>query len=366
MSLYRVSTDRLEPVPSTTFAAESLFERRDLQRILRQDITPLGADLLVIAEEYGEWEDCSRRIDLLCLGRDARLVVVEIKRTQDGGHMELQAIRYAAMVSSMTLEQVIHTLARTHRTEVETARGEVLDFLQVASEEEVEPTSEVRIILVSANFSSEITTAVLWLNNQGLDITCIRLRPYRSGTEVFVDATQIIPIPEAAEYTVKMRSRQVEERKSQSKRRELFAKFWGQTIERAQSRTTLLTSRNGTADQVLGCGIGRSGFRLNLKLTQDSSFVTCFMRLSGGEEVTTQAYKSLLAQKDQIEADFGGPLEWEQLPGKLESRIRKSLPGGWQTPQEEWPIIQDRIIDTLVRMDRALRRPIQEWNPGEP
>ena len=69
----------------------------------------------MIALEFGErGEARTTRIDLLCLSRDAGLVVVEIKRTQDGGHMELQAIRYAAMVSSMTLDQVFRpTHART-------------------------------------------------------------------------------------------------------------------------------------------------------------------------------------------------------------------------------------------------------------
>ena len=48
---------------------------------------------MVLAEEFGDWQDSRRRIDLLCLDRDAGLVVVELKRTEDGGHMELQAIR---------------------------------------------------------------------------------------------------------------------------------------------------------------------------------------------------------------------------------------------------------------------------------
>ena len=33
--------------------------------------------------------------------------MIELKRTDDGGHMDLQAIRYAAMVSSMTFAQAI-------------------------------------------------------------------------------------------------------------------------------------------------------------------------------------------------------------------------------------------------------------------
>ena len=67
--------------------------------LLRLDITPVGDDLLVIAEAYGEWEDSNRLIDLLCLSKDAGLVVIEIKRTEDCGYMELQAICFAAMVS---------------------------------------------------------------------------------------------------------------------------------------------------------------------------------------------------------------------------------------------------------------------------
>ena len=37
---------------------------------------------------------------------------------------------------------------------------------------------DVRIVLVSANFSKEITMSVLWLNERDLDIRCVRLIPY--------------------------------------------------------------------------------------------------------------------------------------------------------------------------------------------
>lgn len=38
---------------------------------------------------------------------NANLVVIELKRDDDGGHMELQAIRYAAMVSGMTFSRAV-------------------------------------------------------------------------------------------------------------------------------------------------------------------------------------------------------------------------------------------------------------------
>lgn len=82
-------------MPSTSFQQESLWERCDLQQPLKLNIEAIDENVMVIAEEFGEWSEGGRRIDLLAIDRDANLVVIELKRTDDGGHMELQAIRYA-------------------------------------------------------------------------------------------------------------------------------------------------------------------------------------------------------------------------------------------------------------------------------
>lgn len=360
MSLYCVTAEKLEPVTRTTFVAEGLLERKDLQRLLRRDISPIGDDLMVIAEEFGEWEDSSRRIDLLCLSKSAALVVVEIKRTEDGGHMELQAIRYAAMVSSMTLDQAIQAHARLCNGDVEAARLEVLNFLQLDSTDDAELTGDVRIVLVSADFSTELTTAVLWLNQRDLDITCIRLRPYKLGTDILIDATQIIPLPEATDYAVKVKAQEKEKRKVQGARQEVFRKFWAQLIERSKARTPLLANRTTSADHWLSAGIGRSGFTLSNVLLEQEGRVECYVRLPGGEDRSTAAFHALLAQKEEIERKFGGPLDWQDLPGRQGCRICKDVSGGWKSPEAEWPAIQDRLIDTLIRLEAALRKPVQE------
>jgi len=361
MSLYRITTDKLEPVLRTTFAAESLLERKDLQRLLRKDITPIADDLMVIAEEYGDWEDSNRRIDLLCLSKDAGLVVVEIKRTEDGGHMELQAIRYAAMVSSMTLEQVIHAHARTQGGEFDSARSEILDFLGLDSEEEAELTGEVRIVLVSADFSTEVTTAVLWLNRKyGTGIVCVRLRPYRMGGDVLIDATQIIPLPESVDYEVKLRTQEKEKRKVVSVRHEIYRKFWGQLLAKAREKTPLLNGRTTSVDSWMSTGMGRGGFSLSLNLTQERGQVECFIRVGRDEQRSKAAFDALAAQKSDIELAFGDSLDWQELPGRNSCRICKETEGGWKAPESEWPEIQDQMIDVLIRLDAALRKPIQE------
>lgn len=213
MPLYEVTDTGLEQRPPAGFAALEMYERQDLQRLLREQISTLGEDLLVIAEEFGNWEDARRRIDLLALDREGRLVVVEIKRTDDGGHMELQAIRYAAMVSSMGFTEVVEAYTShcaKHRPHEDVdARAELETFLE-SSQADEDPviSTDVRIVLVSADFGREITTAVLWLNGfEGMDIRCLRLVPYELDGKVVLDIQQVIPLPEAADYQVQLRKK---------------------------------------------------------------------------------------------------------------------------------------------------------------
>ncbi|MEO2016231.1 MAG: hypothetical protein ABGZ53_17875 [Fuerstiella sp.] len=216
MPIYRYTNDAIQPIASATFSDLGITERADLQRLLRDQIEIIAPDTLVIAEEFGNWEDSRRRIDLLAIDRDANLVVIELKRTEDGGHMDLQALRYAAMVSTMTFEQAVSTfeayLAR--RNDERNAQQSLLDFLQWDEQQDDDFGTEVRIVLASAEFSSELTTSVLWLNLSGLNITCVHLRPYGSSGDVLLDVQQVIPLPEAEDYQVRLRERHERERAS--------------------------------------------------------------------------------------------------------------------------------------------------------
>ena len=108
MALYRVdeADGSLSEIPETSLSGEGMKERGDLQRWLRDNPDALEDGLFVLAEEYGEWADSSRRIDLLALDQNGRLVVIELKR-DEGAFMDLQAIRYAAMVAHMTLDRAV-------------------------------------------------------------------------------------------------------------------------------------------------------------------------------------------------------------------------------------------------------------------
>lgn len=223
MAIYEITNDKLLKLPETTFATEGIKERNDLQRLLREQIEILSPDTLVVSEEFGEWEDSRRRIDLLGIDKSANLVVIELKRTEDGGHMDLQAIRYAAMVSALSFSRVVEIygdfLSKLGRDD--DPESSLLEFLEWDEVAEDEFAQEVKIVLASAEFSRELTTAVIWLNSNGLDITCVRLKPYSENGKVLLDVQQVIPLPEAEEYQVRIRNKTRLERVSRAQGRDL-------------------------------------------------------------------------------------------------------------------------------------------------
>jgi len=199
--------------------------------LLRANIEIVAPDTLIISEEFGAWDASARRIDLLGIDRDANLVVIELKRDDTGAHMELQALRYAAMVARMTFDQASVTYqayldrsrlaegASTGQptgTEVEQtredARATLLKFLGWDEPNESAFAQEVRIVLVAADFSRELTTSVMWLNERDLDIRCVQLQPYKLGNQLLLQVDQIIPIREASEYQVQVREKARRER----------------------------------------------------------------------------------------------------------------------------------------------------------
>lgn len=219
MPIYRFGQSSIERIEETTFSNEGVRERTDLQRLLREHIEVISPNTLIISEEFGEWEESRRRIDLLGIDEDANLIVIELKRTEDGGHMDLQAIRYASMVSTLTFDQSVDVfgrhLARLGR-ETQDARRILLDFLGWDEPDEDQFAQDVRIVLASAEFSKELTSSVLWLLDHDINIRCVRLKPYRLGDQILVDVQQIIPLPEIEEYQIQVREKVQKERQART------------------------------------------------------------------------------------------------------------------------------------------------------
>ncbi|USE83973.1 hypothetical protein [Acinetobacter tibetensis] len=212
---------QLNAIQGTTFINESILERQHLQHALKQNISVIAADCLVLTEEYAEWDASRKRIDLLAIDKQANLVIIELKRTDTGDHMELQALRYASMISTMTFEHALDVLVEYRNKNGEegftreNAREAIEDFIELEAINETNFGNDVRIILVSAEFSKELTTSVIWLNERDLDITCVRMKPYKYQDQILIDIQQVLPLPEAKDYQIRAQKKAEERREIQ-------------------------------------------------------------------------------------------------------------------------------------------------------
>ena len=207
MPVYKVTETAFEPLDQTSFEQEGILERQGIQARLRDHPEVLEEGLFILGEEFSSWDESSRRIDLLALDREGRLVVVELKRSDQDSFMDLQAVRYAAMVAGMTLDQAVdaHQNYLSQRgLDPADAASRIQQHLSGDETEAAIDSRNPRVILVSASFSKELTTSVLWLNEIGMAVTCVKLELYRAGNDLYLEGNRVIPLPEAEEYLIRL------------------------------------------------------------------------------------------------------------------------------------------------------------------
>jgi RecB family endonuclease NucS len=216
-----LSTRQAILLPDTSMAEVGILERQDLQRWIEKHPEIVGPDLLVVSSEFDQWQIRDHRVldrlDLLFLDSRGSLVVAELKRDAAPDATELQALKYAAYCSQLTVSDVVEQYGRHHQVDVESARTAILDHAPALADRELGP---IRVRLVATSFGPSVTHVVLFLIDLGLDIGCIELRARRHGeSHAILTARQLIPPPVADDYLVKRRRKEQEEESRESKTR---------------------------------------------------------------------------------------------------------------------------------------------------
>jgi alkylated DNA nucleotide flippase Atl1 len=211
--VYTVGKGAAQPARRVTLAEAGLKERSDLQEWIRNNPAILGQDVRIITYEFDRWESGSGkqsdRLDLLGLSRDGYLVLAELKRDDAPSDIIGQSIRYAAYASRFTVE----TLGIYHgaylRSFGETVDDErALGLLEDHCENGLDPDllRSPRIVLVAGEFPEPVTASVVWLCEQGLDITLVQAAAYQSVNDLVLTVSQIWPLPEVEDFTVSPRA----------------------------------------------------------------------------------------------------------------------------------------------------------------
>lgn len=199
---------RLDPA---SFSGVGALELQDIERWIRERPLLLGEDLKVITHQFASFERSKDRLDVLAFDRGGRLVVIEVKRDTSGAYQDLQALRYAAFVSTFRAERLaeVHAeyVGRTEDRQIgsDGARHELEAFIEGGDLDIVDEDMQPRIMLVAAGFQSGVMSTVLWLSRAyRMDISCIQLVPYEVAGELLLGSSILVPLPEAGDYEVRV------------------------------------------------------------------------------------------------------------------------------------------------------------------
>lgn len=221
------------------------------------------------------------------------------------------------------------------------------------------------IVWISTEFREEHRAALDWLNEQtdeevnffGVQISAVRI-----GDSQPAALFDVVARPNAWEKQV----RKTADSGVLTESQERYIRFWNEVFEAVKAKhpdwrslmrtpavkVSWVTFSSGLSGVWLGHGfVGPTGERDQCQGVKALRTEVYFG--SGDGQVNAQRYRIALENRQRIEAAFGGPLSFEELPDKKASRISVYMEGAASEVQK-WPQYVDWFINTQERLRTAL------------
>ena len=189
-------------IKESKFSELGIWERTHMEEWIAEYPQILGEELLTATTEYDKFDKTNNRLDILAIDKTGKLVVIELKRDIADKFIDLQAIHYAAYCSTLNYEHIVDMMSDYKGKSKEEIKSEINEF--IVNDEFSDFDNQPRIILVANDFKEDTLSAVLWLIDNGLDITCVKLEPYQIEHKIIIKPEIIIPLPEAKDFMMQI------------------------------------------------------------------------------------------------------------------------------------------------------------------
>lgn len=226
--VFSVTDSKATPLQPTEMAASGFWERQHLQEWVIERPEMLGEDVLIVTSEFDRWvtsagDPKKDRLDVLGIDSGGQLVVVELKRDTASNDVDLQAIKYAALVSRFTDETLVdaHRRFLSSRRRESVGENEARENLEshVGGSLDPELWSQPSIVLLANSFPETVTNTVVWLSEAGLDLKLLRYQMYASSGDPLLVVSQIYPVPDTDDFLLEPRREEVKQARARTQAR---------------------------------------------------------------------------------------------------------------------------------------------------
>lgn len=215
-------------------------------------------------------------------------------------------------------------------------------------------TAASTIVWIATAFREEHRQALDWLNENTSEDTHffgIELQVVRIGESLSAPLFNVVAEPNDWQKQVRVAT----QAGAVSGKGTLYVQFWSRFLDRVHAQHPDWTNSRRAGSQnwfemkspIKGCGISSSfaqGGRLRHELYIDS----------GDGDRNLELFEYFQGNREQIEAAYGTPLSWEELPNRRACRVADYSENSRITDEERYEEFIDWFIGAGVRLRMAL------------
>jgi hypothetical protein len=285
------------------------------------------------AYDFTQW--LQENIDVLNTALELNLVNVD--REQAAGSFSIDLVAEDEGGGTVIIENQLEKSNHDHL-------GKIITYLTGMS-------AKAAIWIVS-DPRPEHVAAIAWLNeSSSAAFYMVKVEAVRIGDSPAAPLFTLIVGPSEEAKDVGQTKKEIAERYGIRKR------WWTALIDRSAKVNKLHAHITPGEYSWLGASSGIRGLNLNYSVNQDECAAELYIDRGKDADMENKAiFDQLFAHKDDINAAFGQSLSWERLEEKRACRIRHTQSGGgYRSPEDQWPALQDAIIKDMDRLEKALR-----------
>ena len=166
--------------------------------------------------------------------------------------------------------------------------------------------------------------------NFGVHLQCFRAALFAMDDEQILHIEQIIPTQDTEDYMIGMAEKardDIESKAERGNRHIVRENFWNELIsEMNQKETNLFQNISPGTRPIISAGAGISGIIFSFGVSQKGCRV--FLDIAQNEKSKNKIiFDRLKESKQQIEDEFGGPLEWDRRDKYQACHIEEDIRG---------------------------------------
>jgi Domain of unknown function (DUF4268) len=195
----------------------------------------------------------------------------------------------------------------------------------------------VTVVWIAERFNEEHRAVIDWLNTNSSDdfnFFAVEMEVLRIGDSVPAPWFNVVAKPNVWSRTVRATSSETESGQMRASHQVRLG-YWSSFSEFLLNQKSEFKIRRANKDHWFEFPTGRSGSVISATISTEKNRVGVELYNHGDENKAV--FDSLSAEKNQIEIEFGGALDWQRLEGKKATRIAFFRLNEDPSDRENWP-----------------------------